>query len=70
MKLTKDDITSPTWLKLKPELERMIEEMRIQNEALTLNEFQTTVIRSRIVQTKLILALGELPPQEQSADAE
>lgn len=55
--LAQVDRTSPTWLRVKEQLEERLAELRAQNDK-TATEAQTEKLRGRIAEVKDLIALG------------
>lgn len=61
--LTKNDIASAAWQKVKGHLEQRIDDLRTQNDG-ALSELDTARLRGRIAECKALLALEQdLPAQ-------
>lgn len=58
MNLRPDDMTSPTWARLKKDLNARLDELRRMNDAPSLTTEQTALIRGQIKEVKRILALS------------
>lgn len=65
--LTKEDFTSPTWLRLRKYCERRLDELRRKNDGL-LSADDTARLRGRIAQLKEIQALADQPPPAETND--
>lgn len=59
MPLTRDDVHSATWRRVRADVEALLAGARNQLESLTNSEVQTAAIRGRIAACKHILALAE-----------
>ena len=58
--LSTNDRHSPLWLKLKRELEARLATLRAQNDG-DKDERSTAMLRGRIAELKILLALGNEP---------
>lgn len=56
--ITDADRRSPLWRKIEKHIEARTAELRVTNDALSLPERDTAVIRGRIAELKNLLALG------------
>ncbi len=59
--LTKDDITSPTWLRLRAHYEAELAKLRVKNDA-EHDPDQTARLRGRIAEIKNLLTLDQPDP--------
>jgi hypothetical protein len=57
-RLTKNEIVSPTWQRLKGHAEQRLADLRMQNDG-ALSELETARLRGRIAELKSILALEQ-----------
>lgn len=60
--LTKADLQSPTWLKLKKHMELCQQKLRTKNDSLALDVQATAALRGELRGLKNLLALGQPNP--------
>jgi len=66
--LTKYEIDSSAWIKVKRELESSLERIRSDLEKASNTELQTAVLRGRAKQIRLILSLGVSSSTDSAGD--
>ncbi len=59
--LTREDIDSPTWKRVRTRLEQRLDELRIQNDR-PLSAEQTAAIRGKIAEIKFLLTMDSPSP--------
>ena len=56
--LTRDELRTQTWVKLRAYLEGRVEELRVQNDNLQSKDIDTAIRRGRIDELKALLAMA------------
>lgn len=59
--LTREDLVSPCWAKIKARLEKRLESLRARNDG-DLDERQTQRLRGSIAEVKFLLSTGDPKP--------